>query len=118
MCCAHKQVFSRQGLWIGILFGPPGACLRWWLGKHLNGAVDNFFLGTWVANMLASVLDTIIAAIALRENVSGTTWMLVFSFSNGFNGSLSTVSTWLNEVCAWSLSCCIQRSVADDTAVF
>jgi fluoride ion exporter CrcB/FEX len=86
---------------IATLLAPFGTILRWRLSR-LNGSITNprwewFPIGTYTANMLASTLSCLLAALSV-----GTESQLALTFlnaiSSGFAGSLSTVSTFVVEI--------------------
>jgi fluoride ion exporter CrcB/FEX len=82
-------------------FAPAGAFLRWnfvkWNGKWHR--FTWFPLGTFVANVLACILSASMVGMEYRLNGSGQFWALgtVRAIKIGFAGSLSTVSTFINE---------------------
>jgi fluoride ion exporter CrcB/FEX len=85
---------------IAGLFAPFGTILRWRLSS-LNGSITNSTwewlpIGTFTANMIATALSCLIAAISLRiDGKLALTYLA--AFQNGFAGALSTVSTLVVE---------------------
>ena len=99
--------WAGRTYWISAILGPAGALLRWLLAAHLNGgaviksgAWAFFPLGTFAANILASVIDTVIAgAMNYRSSSIGTNAADgLNAVINGFCGALSTTSTFVSEV--------------------
>ena len=96
-----------RALWLSAIFSPPGALLRWslasrWNGVTLRQGLDWLYLGTFAANILASIISILIQAIELRyfQRTSGQNWTLtiITGLRVGGAGSLSTVSTLVKEL--------------------
>lgn len=86
---------------IATLFSPFGTILRWQLSR-LNGSIQNskwewFPVGTFLANMIASSISALMAAISLKVD-SQLASVFVAAIKFGFAGCLSTVSTFVVEV--------------------
>ena len=86
--------------WLAVAFAPLGAVLRYRLSK-LNGKVlPHFPVGTFAANVAGSMIAAVlsIAASSLDANVSPARVAVLTAAGTGFTGSLSTVSTFANEL--------------------
>lgn len=89
--------------WRGIVafamvFSPAGALTRWYLSRNLNGIAPSFPLGTFAANMLGSLLESIFHL--LQYHVSGGNACAVLQgLQDGYCGALSTISTFMVELC-------------------
>ena len=104
------EIGFYQQLLISSTLAPVGALLRWKL-KDLNSRENSFSLFAWVpwgtftANLFASLLSVVIVAIQLRyiSTLDTPSWVshLLGGTKIGLAGSLSTVSTLINEM--WSL---------------
>lgn len=84
-----------------ILLSPPGAMLRFALSR-LNTRhrfIDRFPLGTFIANMLATLLISGVYAAQRRPSAVGDamTCDALYAIQQGFCGCLSTVSTFAVE---------------------
>jgi fluoride ion exporter CrcB/FEX len=82
-------------------FAPAGALVRWQFSKW-NGKWNRFTwfpLGTLAANFLACIISASMIGMEYRLNGSNKFWSLgtVRAIKVGFAGSLSTVSTFINE---------------------
>mmetsp|Transcript_7060 Transcript_7060/g.10113 ORF Transcript_7060/g.10113 Transcript_7060/m.10113 type:complete len:527 (-) Transcript_7060:109-1689(-) len=108
----HSYAITYRTMIYAAIFAPPGAILRWQLGK-LNGKVlsgDWSWVpaGTLCANIFGSVISITAIAIELRitevDNYSVTSFWIVGSLRAlkiGFAGCLTTVSTFVSEVSAF-----------------
>ncbi|ETV91772.1 hypothetical protein, variant [Aphanomyces invadans] len=76
--------------WSALWIAPFGALARYELGKRLNSSTLPF--GTLAANVVASAVDCVVL-LWLRE----PEWAQA-AIVHGFCGSLSTVSSWVNEL--------------------
>lgn len=87
---------------LALLLTPMGALLRWQLGSRLNARMDSFPLGTFSANMLACAVEA--AAYMLQRHVhDGDACAVLQAVQDGFCGSLSTLSTFVLELCTLKL---------------
>lgn len=93
-------------LWtFSILFAPFGALLRFGLGKRFNLVFKIFPLGTFIANVLGSLLLAIFTLISRgkihfqgRIIESVLTCQVLAGLDDGFCGGLTTVSTFVVEL--------------------
>lgn len=89
----------HKSLLICALLGPPGTIIRWKLSS-LNGKWSSFPLGTFIANLSASIISIICTAISSRFSVNtdsiSSFWLT--GIKSGFAGNLSTVSTFAKEL--------------------
>jgi fluoride ion exporter CrcB/FEX len=98
----HIQYYRQ--LWLACLVAPFGTLLRWKLstlnGKLKCNNMQWFPTGTFSANFIASIISAAINATLIRSPYVDSLWALntVKSFSLGFAGSLSTVSTFVKEI--------------------
>ncbi len=99
----------QRYVWFSILFGPPGAILRWYLSRynHLPAAWSGsggrgswawLQLGTYAANVTACVLNFVVEALLLRAVYRPVSRSVLQGIMTGTSGCLSTVSTWVVEV--------------------
>lgn len=90
--------YYRQ-VWIACLACPIGTILRWKLGSY-NGKFG-YPTGTFLANLLASILSAGLTAWAIIESLDkgAQRWEIpaIKAVSLGVAGSLSTVSTFVKE---------------------
>lgn len=88
----------RRFNWVSAMFAPIGALLRWRLSVF-NASLPRFPLGTFMANILAVVLDLAIgvALLTRARQLSDDTVLFLSGIITGLGGSLSTVSTWILE---------------------
>lgn len=91
---------SARTYFIATLLTPFGTTLRWRLSR-LNGSITNetwnwLPIGTYTANMIASAISCLMAAISLRTD-GPLALTFISAISSGFAGSLSTVSTMVVE---------------------
>ena len=108
----HSYSVTYRTMIYAAIFAPPGALLRWQLGK-LNGKV---FPGEWswipagtlVVNILGSMISIMAIAVELRitevDNYTPTSFWIIGSLRAlkiGFAGCLTTVSTFVSEVSAF-----------------
>ena len=96
-----EEEFYRQ-MWMSCLLAPLGTIVRWRLSSlngSLNGAWDWFPVGTFTANLVASMLSALITGVtdASQRNVSAATSQVLYALKTGFAGSMSTVSTFAVE---------------------
>lgn len=98
--------YSRGKWTLFALFGIFGGYLRYYLSNWCNGWIKNFPMGTFIANELAVILIACFQIILRgRKNyheqrpVAHTvnSCHVTTSLVSGFCGSLSTISTFINE---------------------
>ncbi|EKX32033.1 hypothetical protein GUITHDRAFT_121800 [Guillardia theta CCMP2712] len=96
-----------KGYWAAVTLSPIGALARWQLGKLYNkrirfsGNNAPFFpLGTFIANMIASLFRSLIAAIITDSPTELNPAVLAAcsGINTGLLGSLSTASTFAAEI--------------------
>ena len=102
--------FTRRRCWLSLLLAPLGCTLRWRMcldynapgGTLFKGRLGWFPLGTFGINVAATCFNSIASAVELHYCASALQfyWLAVSlsAFKTGFNGSLSTVSTFISEV--------------------
>jgi fluoride exporter len=73
-----------------------GACLRWWLGMHLNPLFPTIPLGTLASNLIGGyIIGLAVAFFALKTELPPEARLFVIT---GFLGGLTTFSTFSSEV--------------------
>lgn len=90
---------------LALCFGPFGAILRWYLSLYNSKPLcKRFPLFTFLPNVAASCLSCameIVGSIVYRDGASAYRHFVMYGQGGvmvGFLGSLSTVSTWVNEL--------------------
>jgi len=84
-----------------LLFAPPGALLRYWLGARYNAWPEHLRLGTLLANLGAcAVMVLVVAAMAAHGCFDARPWAAAAlrGVASGFCGSLSTMSTFVAQL--------------------
>ncbi|WP_088341752.1 fluoride efflux transporter CrcB [Robiginitalea sediminis] len=75
-----------------ILGGGIGSGLRYLIGQYLNPVFSNFYLGTFLVNILGCLLIGLLLGAALRSGVSNPTQSALLV--TGFCGGFTTFSTF------------------------
>ena len=92
--------------WLSLLLAPFGVVLRYELST-LNSRKPNFFMGTFIVNVLACVINGVVYGFRdgsyprpdYRVNGgSGWGYIIPTAVGTGFSGCLSTVSTFMAEL--------------------
>ncbi|GMF36274.1 unnamed protein product [Phytophthora lilii] len=90
---------------LALCFGPFGALLRWYLSMHNSKPMcKRFPLFTFIPNVAASCLSCaleIVGSVTYQDGGSTYRHFVMYGQGGvmvGFLGSLSTVSTWVNEL--------------------
>jgi len=78
-----------------FLGGGAGSALRFLIGKTLNNTYPNFFLGTFLANIIGCLLIGIIVGLSVKNNLITTNHSLLLI--TGFCGGFTTFSTFALE---------------------
>jgi CrcB protein len=98
-------VISRGRYWsFSCLFAPFGVYFRYWISKLLNPLSHRFMFGTFLVNMLATILISFLVIFQRGENSSKLLvpglihCQLVTALQDGFCGNFSTVSTFIAEL--------------------
>ncbi|CAN6631464.1 fluoride export protein 1 [Trichomonascus vanleenenianus] len=90
------------------VFSPFGVYARFWLARSLNKLYKNFFVGTFFANILATILVAVF--MLLRRGIKDadsssmpilsavTQCQVVWALADGFCGCFSTISTFIAEI--------------------
>ncbi len=75
----------KQALLV-FLGGGVGSMLRYLISKFLNPQFQNFFLGTFLVNIIGCLLIGFILGLSARNNIfsDNTTLLLVTGFCGGF----------------------------------
>jgi len=78
-----------------FLGGGLGSSLRYAVGKYLNTDLSSFPYGTFVANILGSLLIGVLLGVAAKnDSISQNTMLLL---ATGFCGGFTTFSTFAYE---------------------
>jgi len=78
-----------------FLGGGLGSVIRFWIGKCFNNASGGIPYGTFIANILGSVLIGIILGLAAKNNTLTQNQTLLLA--TGFCGGFTTFSTFAYE---------------------
>ncbi len=78
-----------------FLGGGLGSVLRFWIGKYLNSTNNGIPYGTFVANILGSLLIGVILGVAAKNNALSQNQTLLLA--TGFCGGFTTFSTFAYE---------------------
>lgn len=97
--------YSRSDWTLGPLFGIVGAFTRYYISTYVNPLHVRFYLGTFTCNQIAILLLSFFTIIERGYNSSITapiaktvnTCRIITALGTGYCGSLSTVSTFINE---------------------
>lgn len=105
---------TQQDTWRGrvlfaMIFAPLGCLLRYYLSVHLNSRVPSFPLGTFVSNILGTIVIGVcfdlqhVSGIAASPSTGSmvhliTSCQVLQGVMDGFCGCLTTVSTWVAEL--------------------
>lgn len=84
-----------------IIFAPLGCLLRFYLAIYLNARLPSFPLGTFVANILGTIILGMcfdLQHVAWIGAESRTSCQVLVGVMDGFCGSTTTVSTWVAEL--------------------
>ena len=92
-----QETWRSQALF-ALVFAPLGCLLRFYMSLHLNGRIKSFPLGTFVVNMFGTATLAMFLDLQ-RVPVGGMVGCQVLQgMSDGFDGCLTTVSTWIAEL--------------------
>lgn len=92
----------RRTKWASGAFAPLGATTRWLLSRFNRHGW--FPRGTFIANMIGTLLDAVIGVVIILRDTGKSLDIVLPALISGLGGSLSTVSTWVNEASAMSRS--------------
>ena len=81
-----------------LIFAPFGAWLRFLLSRYLNTLTIGFYWGTFVANVLGSVIEGILFGILITFSLDSLQCESIWAVKYGFCGGLTTISTFVNEL--------------------
>jgi fluoride ion exporter CrcB/FEX len=100
---ALLAIFPPHDFWRGavvfaIVFAPVGCLLRFYLALYLNSRIPSFPLGTFVANILGTVILGVAWDIAHIPAGGFITCQVMQGLEDGLCGCLTTVSTWVSEL--------------------
>lgn len=84
----------KQLLFI-FLGGGLGSVLRYWIGRHLNTAVNGFPFGTFTVNVVGCLLIGIIMGLALKTSSLSENTLLFLA--TGLCGGFTTFSAFAYE---------------------
>jgi fluoride ion exporter CrcB/FEX len=90
--------FWRGRAIFSLVFAPLGCLLRFHLSLWLNGKVASFPVGTFVANMVGTVVLGMAWDIAHAQIGGVIGCQLLQGVEDGFCGCLTTISTWAAEL--------------------
>ncbi|KAL2037527.1 hypothetical protein N7G274_009808 [Stereocaulon virgatum] len=92
-----QERWRSQALF-ALVFAPLGCLLRFYVSLHLNGRIKSFPLGTFVVNMFGTAMLAMFLDLQ-RVPIGGMIGCQVLQgMSDGFDGCLTTVSTWIAEL--------------------
>ena len=100
----YPKHYWRGRALFSVVFAPPGCLLRFYASKYLNDRIPSFPLGTFVVNILGTVV--LGACFDLQRfpsssadaNESVVACQILEGLMEGFCGCLTTVSTWVAEL--------------------
>ncbi|CAI4037904.1 hypothetical protein SMKI_04G2400 [Saccharomyces mikatae IFO 1815] len=104
--CAYFDNYSRGKWTLPCLFGIFAGFLRYWLAERFNKKYEKFPLGTFFANTFATLLIGIFTMVQRGKKRSFidvpivnnlNSCHIVSALISGFCGTLSTISTFINE---------------------
>jgi CrcB protein len=78
-----------------FLGGGLGSILRYWISKNLNSYYSNFYLGTFLVNIIGCLLIGILIGLSLKYNYITQNQTLLLA--TGFCGGFTTFSTFALE---------------------
>ncbi|KAK9459337.1 CrcB-like protein-domain-containing protein [Lipomyces oligophaga] len=88
----------RGNVLFALVFGPLGTLLRWYLSRIMNPLCKSFPLGTFTANIFATVVIGCLSIAQMHTNGVLVSCQVINGLENGFCGCLSTVSTFVLEL--------------------
>ncbi|WP_430426996.1 fluoride efflux transporter CrcB [Maribacter litoralis] len=78
-----------------FLGGGLGSILRYLISKNLNGYYSNFYLGTFLVNIIGCLIIGILIGLSLKNNYISENQTLLLA--TGFCGGFTTFSTFALE---------------------
>jgi len=101
----YFTITNNRSLWLSSLAAPIGAIIRWRLSVSFNKQSNNTWIpyhGTFTANIVGSILSIIATSFLIVSSSSPTgatdvTQDILLAIKSGLAGSLSTVSTFIDE---------------------
>ena len=95
---SRSQEFWRGDALFALVFAPPGCLLRFYASLHLNGKIQSFPLGTFVVNILGTVVEGMLYDLQHVSLGGRVGCQVLQGLMDGFCGCLTTVSTWVAEL--------------------